>query len=318
VHSNPTFLAVCLNPTLQKTLVFTAVRAGDVNRCLRSRLDASGKGVNVARVLGELGQRATHLTHAGGRFRSTFIALAEASGVTVRAVDSKSQIRFCTTLVELETANSTELVETSERVSETTEARLRRAYHELIKTHDFVIISGTKAAGYSEQLIPDLVVAARAQGCRIVLDVHGADLVNSLASKPDVVKPNFSEFLATYEPLLTGSKPSDPDAVEKVEAEITRLSAETGVAFVITRGPRATLVAEKGHVWQQAPGRHDVVNPIGSGDAFAAGLACALGRGKSLRDAVAEGNRCGLLNAQQLAPGTLGATVHSPPKNDQA
>jgi 1-phosphofructokinase/tagatose 6-phosphate kinase len=315
VHSTPSFLAVCLNPTLQKTLVFTAVRGGEVNRCLRSRLDASGKGVNVARVLGELGQRVTHLTHAGGRFRSTFLSLAEASGVTVRAVDSKSQVRFCTTLVELETANTTELVETSERVSETTEARLRRAYQELLKTHKVVIISGTKAAGYSEQLIPDLVDAARAQGCRIILDVHGADLVNSLAAKPDVAKPNFSEFLVTYEPEHSASKPTDPDAVERVEAKIAQLSAETGVAFVITRGPRSTLVSEKGETWRQAPERHDVVNPIGSGDACAAGLAFALAHGKSLRDAVTEGHRCGLLNAQQLAPGTLGASMHPPAKD---
>jgi sugar/nucleoside kinase (ribokinase family) len=63
-------------------------------------------------------------------------------------------------------------------------------------------------------------------------------------------------------------------------------------------------VAEKGEVWRQAPAAGDVVNPIGSGDAFTAGLAAALGAGKDLRDAVSEGHRCGLLNAQQLAPGT--------------
>ena len=305
----PTFLAVCLNPTLQKTLVFTAVRSGEVNRCLRSRLDASGKGLNVSRVLSELGQRCTHLTHAGGRFRKTFLTLAEASGIVVRAVDSKSDIRFCTTLVELETESATELVETSERVSETTEARLRRTYHELLKTHDVVIVSGTKAAGYSEQLIPDLVYAARAEGRRIILDVHGTDLVKSLAGRPNVAKPNYAEFVATYEPELTGSKSTDPDAIAKVEARIAKLSAETGCAFVLTRGSRPALVAEKGETWQQAPQKHEVVNPIGSGDAFTAGLATALAHGKDLRDAVTEGHRCGLLNAQQLAPGTISNSI---------
>ena len=305
----PTFLAVCLNPTLQKTLVFTALRNGEVNRCLRSRLDASGKGVNVARVLHELGQQCTHLTHAGGRFRKTFLTLAEASGVTVRAVDSRSEIRFCSTVIELETDRATELVETSERVSETTEARLRRTYHELLKSHQFVIISGTKAAGYSEQLMPDLVVAAREHKCRIVLDVQGTDLVNSLRCHPDVAKPNFAEFVATFEPELTNCKQTDPDAVAKVEARAAELSASTNCAFVITRGPRAAIVAEKRQAWRQSPPPGDIVNPIGSGDAFAAGLAAALAAGKDLRDAVSEGHRCGLLNALQLAPGT---TLQSP------
>ncbi len=302
----PSFLAVCLNPTLQKTLVFSSVRAGDVNRCLKSRLDASGKGVNVARVLVQLGESCTHLTHAGGQFRRTFINLAQQSGVSLQAIDSRSDIRFCTTMIELESDTTTELIETSERVSESTEARVRRAYSSLVKLHEMVVISGTKAAGYSEQIIPDMVMTARNQGCRVILDVHGTDLIKSLEFKPEVIKPNFSEFAATFEPDLIDSKPSDPIAVGRIETRMRQLSETYGCACVVTRGNRATLVSQSGEVWQQPPEPRDVVNPIGSGDAFAAGLASALARKNSLRDAVAEGNRCGLLNAQQLAPGNLG------------
>jgi 1-phosphofructokinase/tagatose 6-phosphate kinase len=47
------------------------------------------------------------------------------------------------------------------------------------------------------------------------------------------------------------------------------------------------------------------VNTTGSGDAFTAGLASALDDGRDLYDAVAEGARCGRLNAQYLKPGTI-------------
>jgi tagatose 6-phosphate kinase len=310
----PRFLAVCLNPTLQKTLVFSSVRSQDVNRCLKSRLDASGKGVNVARVLVQLGQDCIHLTHAGGQFRRLFITLAQQSGVSLQAVDSHSEMRFCTTLIELESDTTTELVETSERITETTESRLRRAYLSLLKLHEIVVISGTKAAGYSENVIPDLVAAARKRGCKIVLDIHGADLHKCLPSRPDIVKPNFSEFTATFEPDLIDSKPTDTAALARIEARMRQLSSEYGCAVVVTRGGRTTLVSEAGDFWQQAPDLRRIVNPIGSGDAFAAGLASAIARGQSLREAVAEGNRCGLLNAQQLAPGNLGVSPHAPAK----
>ncbi len=316
MSASPKFLAVCLNPTLQKTLVFSSVRSGDVNRCLKSRLDASGKGVNVTRVLVQLGESCTHLTHAGGQFRRIFINLAQQSGVALQAIDSKSDIRFCTTMIELESDTTTELVETSERVSESTEARVRRAYTSLIKLHEFVVISGTKAAGYSEHIIPDMVMMARNQGCRVILDVQGTDLVKSLEFKPEIIKPNFSEFAATFEHDLIDSKPSDPVAVERIEARMRQVSQTYGCACVVTRGNRATLVSQAGEVWQQAPEPRDVVNPIGSGDAFAAGLASILARKGSLRDAVDEGNRCGLLNAQQLAPGNLGqSSVPAPKRN---
>jgi 1-phosphofructokinase/tagatose 6-phosphate kinase len=306
MDGTPRFLAVCLNPTLQKTLVVSSARPGDVNRCLKSRLDASGKGVNVARVLGQLGNTSTHLTHAGGHFRRLFLNLAEESGVTIQAIDSHSEVRFCTTIIELETDAATELVETSERVSESTEPRVRRAYNTCVKQHQVVIISGTKAAGYSEDVIPDMVAAARNQGCTIILDIHGTDLVKSLEFRPTVVKPNFAEFTATFEPELTDAKASDPAAVARVEARMRQLSEQHGCAFVVTRGSRSTLVSQAGDMAHVSPGNKKVVNPIGSGDAFAAGLASALAHGKSLEDAVAEGNRCGLMNALQLAPGTLG------------
>ena len=87
-----------------------------------------------------------------------------------------------------------------------------------------------------------------------------------------------------------------------------QLSLSHKSAFIVTRGSRATLVSQAGECWQQAPELRDVVNPIGSGDAFAAGLASALARKKSLREAVTEGNRCGL-RTRTPAPGNLGLSV---------
>jgi len=48
-----------------------------------------------------------------------------------------------------------------------------------------------------------------------------------------------------------------------------------------------------------------VKNPIGSGDAFGAGIARILERGGSIYEAVREGTRLGGLNAAQLKPGTI-------------
>jgi len=51
------FLTICLNPTLQKTLCFSSVVPGTVNRTGVHRLDVSGKGINVTRVLTQLGKK---------------------------------------------------------------------------------------------------------------------------------------------------------------------------------------------------------------------------------------------------------------------
>jgi fructose-1-phosphate kinase PfkB-like protein len=73
-------LCVCLNPTVQKTITLPRMLVGEVNRASAVRTDASGKGVNVARVLVQLGEAdVVHLTHLGdGPNAQLFSALAAA------------------------------------------------------------------------------------------------------------------------------------------------------------------------------------------------------------------------------------------------
>jgi fructose-1-phosphate kinase PfkB-like protein len=71
------FLTVCLNPTIQKTLRYPSITPGTVNRTAHHRLDVSGKGINVTRVLTQLGKKVTHLTQLGGVMRPLFLSLCE-------------------------------------------------------------------------------------------------------------------------------------------------------------------------------------------------------------------------------------------------
>jgi len=63
--------------------------------------------------------------------------------------------------------------------------------------------------------------------------------------------------------------------------------------------------AEKGKLAEYAFESVEGLNTTGSGDAFTAGLAAALEEGATLVDAVAEGVRCGALNAALLKPGVI-------------
>jgi hypothetical protein len=65
ISNSPRFLAVCLNPTFQRTVRLKKLEKGEVNRARLARLDASGKGINVSRVLQQLGAPVRHLTHLG-------------------------------------------------------------------------------------------------------------------------------------------------------------------------------------------------------------------------------------------------------------
>jgi len=293
-----------MNPTLQKTLVFSSLVADSVNRTGEYRLDASGKGVNVCRVLTQLGKEACHLTQLGGSLRPLFLELCDRDGLKVEWVESSSPIRFCYTIIDIEQKTVTELIEESEKVGESTGELLFEKFSKLIPAYSALIISGTKAKGFSDNLIPQMVKTARERGCRIILDVRGQDLLKSLPFGPDLVKPNLYEFISTFAPELLSEK--NTNAVKK---EVGRIWAElyekNPCALVLTRGDEPLWYAEKGELAEYAFKNVEPLNTTGSGDAFTAGLAAALEEGASLADAVAEGARCGALNAALLKPGVI-------------
>jgi len=202
----------------------------------------------------------------------------------------------------------TELVEEGERVGPDTEADLIGAFERLLPGRDVVIVSGTRAAGFSGDLVPGLTRRARAAGCRVILDLRGEDLLRSLPAGPDLIKPNLYEFLTTFAPDLVAGNEAAGDPVETRErtaAICRRLWEEHGCAAVLTRGSSAVWFTEAGRLEEFSVAPVEVVNTIGSGDAFTAGLAAALADGAGPREAVAEGARCGGLNAGLLRPGVI-------------
>jgi sugar/nucleoside kinase (ribokinase family) len=118
------------------------------------------------------------------------------------------------------------------------------------------------------------------------------------------VKPNLHEFISTFAPELFSEK--NTGTVKKRVGRLwAKLYEKYPCALVLTRGSESLWYAEKGELSEFAFKSVEPLNTTGSGDAFSAGLAAALEEGASLVDAVAEGVRCGALNAALLKPGVI-------------
>jgi 1-phosphofructokinase family hexose kinase len=300
------FLTVCLNPTLQKTIVLNRLWENEVNRSNKYYLDASGKGVNVSRVLAQLGEPVIHLTHAGGQNRELFFSLSAKDGIELRVVESNSEIRYCYTLINQEKHTTTEIVEESAPVGTGTEPRIVAEFQKLLPGSHTVIISGTKAAGYSGELYPDMVRQAKKMGKTVILDFRGEDLKRSLDYQPDIIKPNLSEFINTF---LSGFSPSEQEiqneAVEQVKEKMTELFRQYGIITVLTMGKHGALYMNQKQVDSMAAESIQPVNTIGCGDAFTAGLASNWRRNRDIEKAVQKGMECAKMNALLIKPGTI-------------
>jgi tagatose 6-phosphate kinase len=304
--SNARFLVVCLNPTFQKTIVLTALMENEVNRSSNYHLNLAGKGVNTARILMQLGEQVRHLTHLGGSLSDYFLSLIEIDAIPFLWVESGSEIRTCYTLLNSRNHTTTEIVEEPAAVFETTTEKMMAAYEGALPHFDVVIIAGTKAPGYHDSVIPKMVYSAKNQGKFVILDIKGHDLLNSLEYKPDIIKPNFSEFLRTFYPKAEqGEHKILPEHKNFVIEQMELIYQKFKSISVITSGANPTLFIENNRVSSLPVQKVVPVNTIGSGDAFTAGLSSILASGGSIHEAVEKGQECGARNALQLLPGTL-------------
>jgi 1-phosphofructokinase/tagatose 6-phosphate kinase len=235
--------------------------------------------------------------------------LTESDGITTGNVAAKgSSTAFGSGTT---TGCVTELVEESEAVGAGTEQRLLEKFDSLLEHCSFswLIISGTKAAGFSNEVIPLIVKKAKEKKIKVILDIKGKDLIGSLQYSPDIIKPNLYEFADTFVPQLVKDNDivlDNPTAIEQIKLSMLDLCKRYGCRIVLTDGSRKILVADSGdNFFEMDIQPVKAVNTIGCGDAFTAGLASALEDGKDFQEAITEGIRCGALNAGLIKPGVI-------------
>ena len=141
---------------------------------------------------------------------------------------------------------------------------------------------------------------ARSRGIRVIWDPAPArDLPKEAYEVVDVLTPNQTE--ANF---LTGVKVDGPDSARVAAEVLLARGVPAAVVKLGEQGVYCSSAVESGYV---APYKTDVVDTVGPGDAFGAGLAVALCEGRGLTDSVGYGAAAGALavtrpGAQEAMP----------------
>lgn len=299
-------LVVSLNPTFQKTYMFEKFHIGEVNRELFHREDASGKGVNVARVLTQKNINNTVLTHLHSLDEERMLELTKKDNINLKyALDSQSRVRTCSTLLSQE-GETTEIVEESDPVSDSSDEKIRALFDKEIRESDYLLITGTRSGNYKDDIYSSFVEKAKSLNKKVILDICKEDLKKCIKFNPDIIKPNLSEFMKTFydEDILENY--DNLHCKEKVISKTKQLFDEKGIVSIITRGIHPMWVYnEDGFSEIEVVKSEDIVNTIGCGDALTASLIANLIQGKSLKQALINASYDAKLNAENIRPGSL-------------
>ncbi|MGH4037077.1 MAG: PfkB family carbohydrate kinase [Sphaerochaeta sp.] len=297
-------LVVCLNPTFQRTMIFDQFDEGEVNRAKKVYFDASGKGVNCCRVLSQIGHSNILLTHVGDKNHEEMIELCNKDFVKLAYCLAPGKSRTCTTVI---SSNSvSELVEEAHDVNSEVQRNIEILFEKNIESVDSLIITGTKPKGYSGYLYPSFVFKAKELNKFVLLDLKGADLINSLKYRPDVIKPNLSEFVKTFFHKDILENEESDYLKEEVITKMKSIFEEFGVISVITRSTNNIWAyGDEGFFEIEIHKAEKFVNPIGCGDTFAATLTSSLTGGKKLKEAICDAALNSSINVTTIKPGSL-------------
>jgi 1-phosphofructokinase family hexose kinase len=291
-------LVAGLSPAYQRILTFDTLRTGEVNRAQSVAECPSGKSINVAVALKSLNVPSQLFTALGGARGERLLQQLQADlDISVEAVETIGETRFCQTLLSQDGSRTTELVEESPPLTTDELEDFERRFKRYAALAQFVVLTGSVPAGVPRTLYRDLLNAC---GKPALVDAQGELLRESLAARPLVIKPNRQELAATVQRDLH----SDEDVVAAAR-ELQQAGAQW---VIVTDGPHPLHAIGPDAAYRVFPPQpHTVVNPIGSGDSLAAGLVAVL-QGQESPDipaAIRNGVACAVANLSAVRPALL-------------
>ena len=232
---------ITLNPAYDLVGFCPEIERGEVNLVKTTGLHAAGKGINVAKVLKDLGIDVTVGGFLGKDNQDGFQQLFSELGIANRfqVVQGRTRIN----------------VKLTEKDGEVTDFNF---------SFDMVCVSGSLPSGVSPEAFTDWMTRLRSQCPCIIFDSSREALVAGLKAAPWLVKPNRREL-----EIWAGRKlPEMKDVIEAAHA-----LREQGIAHVvISLGAEGALWVNASGEWIAKPPSVDVVSTVGAGDSMVGGL----------------------------------------------
>lgn len=287
---------VTLNPAVDKTYRVPSLQPGRIHRVEKVDACPGGKGINVAKVLKRLGLvRVTGFI--GGGTGEAILRGLDRLGIPHRMVRIPGETRTCLNILDETGRTQTEFLEPGPAVPKEKWEELKDTVAGLAEGSRVVVFSGSLPPGLATDAYRELVSIVQSRQAKAVVDAGGAPLARVLEACPFSVKPNGAEMAS----LFQKEEMSDSERINALREWNRR-----GIPFAcVTLGERGALASVDGRVYQVIPPEIEAVNPVGSGDAFTAGLAAGLDRGEGIEETFALATAAAASNAMHLQAGQV-------------
>lgn len=285
-------LTVTLNPSVDRAVFVEQLKVGDTNRVVRCETDAGGKGVNLSRVLRELGGETVATGFLGGGPGAFICRVLDDQTVPHCFVQVHGDTRTNFSVEDAAQNPPTTFNEKGPEILAEDIDHLFDRVREYLPKLTWLAMGGSLPPGAPTDVFRRLTDLAHEAGVKTLVDADGEAMKLAMAARPDFIKPNEKEASRLLGRELSGRN----DALEAAMELYQHLGGGDKIA-IISRGAGGAVMA-------CGEGEFDGITPsvemrstIGCGDSMLGGMLWAMSVGKSLEEAFRWGLASGAATA---------------------
>lgn len=288
-------VTVTLNPAIDTMYRLDALRIGASNRTDAPLRTAGGKGLNVSRVARLLGAEVVATGFLGGNNGRWIREELAKLGIDDRFVEIAGETRVCLAFIDAN-GTQTEVLEKGPVIQPAEVEAFRHRLAEILAAGGVVVVSGSLPRGVSSELYRWIIRDASQRGSKVLLDTSGSALMDGLAERPYMIKPNRQEL----EQILGRSITTEREIWRALDHFYETYAVPL---IVVSDGERGAFISLEGRHYKMSAAKVETVSAVGSGDAFVAGLAVGLVNGDTIEEALTLAAACGAANAAEPLTG---------------
>lgn len=190
-------ITVTMNPAIDKTVDVEYLAKGGLNRIQRVEMDAGGKGINVSKTIRALGGESVAMGFIGGNTGQIIEKVLHELNIKTDFIRLEGDTRTNMKVVE-KTGEVTEINEPGPQVPAEKLQELKDKLMSYAGPDTLFVLSGSIPAGVDKGIYGEITELVHEKGSTVLLDADGELFVRSLASKPDMIKPNREELEEYY------------------------------------------------------------------------------------------------------------------------
>lgn len=282
-------LSVTVNPCVDHALFVKELCLGDTNRVVRTETDAGGKGINLSRVVAELGGKTVATGFLGGGPGAFIRKVLDNQGVLHDFVDIDHDTRMNFSVEDDSCSPPTTFNDRGPTIDPGEWTDLVRHVSGYAAGAWWVTLGGSLPPGVPADAFAQLCRTAHEAGSKVLLDADGEALALGMEAGPDFIKPNAKEASR-----LLGRP---VDTLEEACDAAMELHRRGPSIVVVSRGEQGAVMAFDGRVLRGKSPQVHARSTVGSGDSLLGGMLWAMTESKSLEEAFAWGLAAGAATA---------------------